>query len=54
MAVDYVPMISGTVGIRYGCRQKGCGLIPKYETHWFHCEATRGDEGLLVLPCVQR
>ncbi len=35
-AADYVPMLSGTVGMRYGCRQKGCGLIPKYETDWFH------------------
>ena len=31
-AGDYVPMLSGTIGMRYGCRQRGCGLIPKYET----------------------
>ena len=33
---DYVPMLTGTIGMRYGCRQRGCGLIPKYETDWFH------------------
>ncbi len=36
LAVDYVPMLSATAAMRYGCRQKGCGLIPKNETDWFH------------------
>ena len=38
MALDYVPMISGSVAIRYSCRHEGCGVIPKRETDWFHAK----------------
>ena len=31
---DYNPMISRTFAMRYACRQKGCGFIPKSETDW--------------------
>ena len=47
-AADYVPMLSGTVGMRNGCRQRGCGLIPKYETNWFHGKQPGSMEGARV------
>ena len=31
---DYGPMISRTFGMRYACRQAGCGFIPRSETDW--------------------
>ncbi len=54
-AMDYVPMLSETVAMRYGCRQAGCDVVPKHETEWFHgrqpgrervhwlCSACRGE-----------
>ena len=47
-ATDYVPMLSGTMGMRYGCRQRGYGLIPKYETDWFHGKQPGSMEGARV------
>ena len=44
-ANDYVPMLSGTIGMRYGGRQRGCGLIPKYETDWFHAVQPGSGDG---------
>ena len=56
LALDYVPMITGTVAIRYGCRQANCGVIPKSERGWlqakqpgaakklyWHCPACSGE-----------
>ena len=31
---DYNPMISRTFGMRYACRQAGCGFIPRGEMGW--------------------
>ncbi len=42
MAADYVPMLSAKAAQRYGCRQKGCGLIPKSETDWFQAVQPEG------------
>ena len=35
LSLDYVPMISASVAMRYGCR---CGKIPKSETGWFNAK----------------
>ncbi len=42
MAVDHMPMLSGSAAHRYGCRQKNCGLIPKSETGWFLARQPNG------------